>query len=154
MAEFFKAKGLSEAGVNKVIAVAPDDTNISYMTASILLTNNTGEDGFVKIAICEGDSSDPEQEDWIDAGHPLFAVTAESTGLRFTDDLGNLTTEEPELDDDGNFTRDSVVITDHGSSERSPVLIGPSERVVVWSNISGISVRVSALTQSKCGARL
>lgn len=162
MADFFKKKGLTAAGVNKVICVIPDDTEISYMTASISLTNNTGEDGFVKIAISDEDEVLPE--DWIDAGHALFAVTPDSTGLRFLTEEGDpLEHDEEEgyeavrdfgvLTEDDDLTREAVVITDHGSSSRSPVLIGPSERIIVWSNISGISVRIAGLTQSKCGRK-
>lgn len=143
MSKPYVRTGYTEADLAKAICVLPGSDEIEKAIINITITNNTQIDAFVKIAL--GATTDPAQEEWIDAGHALFAVTPDSVGIRAFDALGNQIPRE-DYDEEGI----SFVMSSHASSERTSLICLPSTAIIVWCNVSEVSVRVHGLVDTVC----
>lgn len=148
MANYFERKGVTVKDEAVIIGVTPGIEEISFIRGDLKITNNTDKDAFIKVAI--SNTENLEAQDWINGGEALFASTPSRSGIRVLDENGN-PVSDTFYDLDEGQSDDRIVITDRATVEHSAMLMGPSSKIIVWANVSGVSVRFTALTQSKCG---
>ena len=147
MANYYEQKGLTVKDQLTLIAVTPPPSDISFMRVDIRVCNPTDTDAFVKIAL--SNTADFSEADWIDAGHALFAVNERSTGVRILNEDGE-PVRDTFYDYDGAEGDNRIIISESATSDNSSLMMAPSTKVLVWSNVSGVAVRVTGLTQARC----